>query len=57
MGYNDADIIARSMLADNFKGIKPFEFIEEFKNLNVNYANIIFKEIFKEENMIISIVK
>ena len=57
MGYNDADIIARSMLADYFKGIKPFEFIEEFKNLNVNYANIIFKEIFKEENMIISIVK
>ena len=57
MEYNDVDIIARSLLADYFKGIKPFEFIEEFKSLNLDYANNIMKEIFKEENMIISIVK
>ena len=54
---NDVDLIARNVLADYFKGIKPFEFIEEFKSLNINYANEIFKEVFKTENMVISIVK
>ena len=57
MQFNDVDVIARNVLADYFKGIKPFEFIEEFKSLNINYANEIFKEVFKTENMVISIVK
>ena len=57
MQYNDVDIIARNVLADYFKGIQPFEFIEEFKTLNLEYANKIFKEVIKKENMVISIVK
>ena len=57
MQYNDVDIIARNVLADYFKGIQPFEFIEEFKTLNLKYANKIFKEVIKKENMVISIVK
>lgn len=57
MQYNDIDVISRNLLADHFKGIKPFEFIEEFKSLNINYANEILRKMFKEENMVISIVK
>ena len=30
---------------------------EEFKSLNINYANEILRKMFKEENMVISIVK
>lgn len=57
MQYNDIDVISRNLLADHFKGIKPFEYIEEFKSLNINYANEILRKMFKEENMVISIVK
>ena len=57
MQYNDVDIVARNVLADYFKGIQPFEFIEEFKTLNLEYANKTFNEVIKTENMVISIVK
>ena len=43
-------------LADSFKGINSFDYLEEYQNIDKNYAQEILKEVFKEENQIISIV-
>lgn len=55
--YNDVSNIARMFLADYFKGINSFDYLEEYNLVTIEYANQILKEVFKEENMVISIVK
>ena len=55
--YNDIQDISRMFLADYFKGINSFDYLEEIEYINLNYTNQILKEIFKEENMILSIVR
>ena len=55
--FNDVQDIARMFLADNFKGINSFDYIEEIEGITVNYLEQILKDVFKEEKMIISIVK
>ena len=57
MEYNDVDSIAGIFLSDYFKGIKPFEYIEEFASLTIEYVNQIFKEVFNTNKMVISVVK
>ena len=44
-------------LADYFKGINSFDYLEEIKGINVEYLEQILKNVFKEDKMIISIVK
>lgn len=55
--YNDVQDIARMFLADYFKGINSFDYIEEIEGINVEYLNQVLKDVFKEEKMVLSIVK
>ncbi len=55
--YNDVQDIARMFLADYFKGINSFDYIEEIEGVKLEYINQILKDVFKEEKMVISIVK
>ena len=55
--YNDVTDIARMFLADYFKGINSFDYIEEINSINVEYLNQVLKDVFKESKMVLSIVK
>ena len=55
--YNDIQDISRMFLADYFKGINSFEYIEEIEGINLKYLNQILTDVFREENMILSIVR
>ena len=55
--YNDVQDIARIFLSDYFKGINPFEYLEEIEGINLKYLNQILTDVFKEEKMILSVVK
>lgn len=55
--YNDVRDIARMFLADYFKGINSFDYIEEINSINVEYLNQVLKDVFKENKMVLSIVK
>ena len=55
--YNEVGSIARMFLADYFKGINSFEYIEEIEQLTKEYVEQILKEVFVEEKQIISIVE
>ncbi len=55
--YNDVVDIARMFLADYFKGMNSFDYLEEIKGITVEYLEQILKDVFQEEKMVISIVK
>lgn len=48
--YNDVTDIARIFLADYFKGINSFDYIEEINSINVEYLNQVLKDVFKDKN-------
>ena len=55
--YNDVQDIARMFLADYIRGINSFDYLEEIEQINVEYLEQILKDVFKEEKMVLSIVK
>ncbi len=55
--YNDVTDIARMFLADYFKGINSFDYLEEIEGVTVEYLEQILKDVFKEEKMILSTIK
>ena len=55
--YNDVTDIARMFLADYFKGINSFEYIEQIGSINIQYAEQVLKEIFNENKMVLSVVR
>ncbi len=55
--YNDVTTISRMFLSDYFKGINSFDYLEEINAINVEYLNQVLKDVFKKENMILSVVK
>ena len=55
--YNDVADIARMFLADYFKGINSFDYLEEIEGITVEYLEQVLKDVFKEEKMILSVVK
>ena len=55
--YNSVSAIARMFVSDYFKGINSFNYLEYFDQVSKEYAEEILKEIFKQENTVISIVK
>lgn len=55
--YNDVSDIARMFISDYFKGINSFDYLEEIQGINVEYLNELLKDVFKEEKMVISIVR
>ena len=54
--YNEVGDIARMFLADYFKGINSFEYLENYNQITKEYLEQILKEIFVEEKQVISIV-
>ena len=55
--YNSVADIARMFLADSFKGINSFDYIEEYDMVTKEYTQNILKEVFKEENRIMSVIE
>ena len=55
--YDDVADVARMFLADYFKGINSFDYIEEIDLVNEEYAKNILDNVFKEDKMVLSIVK
>ena len=55
--FNSVSSIARMFVADYFKGINSFDYIEEYKLITEEYTKQILDEVFIEENIVISIVK
>ena len=55
--YNSVGNIARMFLADTFKGINSFDYIENYDNITKEYTKNILDRVFKEENMAMSVVK
>ena len=55
--YNSVADTARMFLADTMKQINTFDYIEEFDTVTKEYAENILKDIFKEENEVMSIVE
>lgn len=54
--YNEVSNISRMFLADYFKGINSFDYLENCNQITIEYANQILKDLFKEEKQVISIV-
>lgn len=55
--YNDVETTARMFLADYMKGINSFDYLEEIEGITVEYLEQILEDVFKEEKMVLSIVK
>lgn len=55
--YNDVIDISRMFLADYFKGVNSFDYLEDINTINVEYLNQVLKDVFNEKNMILSVVR
>ena len=55
--YNDVADISRMFLSDYFKGICSFDYLEEIEGINAEYVKQVLENVFKEDKMVISIVK
>ena len=55
--YNDVVDISRMFLADYFKGINSFDYLEEIEGINVEYLEQVLNDVFREDRMVLSIVK
>ena len=55
--FNSVSSIARMFVADYFKGLNSFDYIEEYKLITEEYTKQILEEVFVEDNTVISIVK
>ena len=55
--YNSVAEISRMFLADYFKGINSFDYLENYNLITLDYTKQILNEIFTEENMVVSIVE
>ena len=55
--YNSIEDIAKMFVADYFKGINSFDYIENYTQVTKEYAEKILNEVFDEERMVLSIVK
>lgn len=54
--YNDVADISRMFLADYFKGINSFDYLEEIDLVNLDYLTQVAKELFDEKKMVLSVV-
>ena len=55
--YNDVTDISRMFLADFFKGINSFDYLDEIDSVSKEYAEQVLKEVFREDKMVLSIVE
>lgn len=55
--YNSVAETARMFLADNMKQINSFDYIEDFESVTKQYAEEVLRNIFKEENEVLSVIE
>ena len=55
--YNDTADIARMFLADYFKEINSFDYLEEISTINEQYVEQIVNQVFDDKKMVISVIK
>ena len=55
--FNNVSDIARMFVTDYFKGVNSFDYLENYKQVTLEYTLEILKEVFVEEKTVISIVK
>ena len=55
--YDGPQDIARMFLADYFKGINSFDYLEEIDSVNLDYAKQVLDEVFNEDRMVLPVVK
>ena len=55
--YNDVTDISRMFLADFFKGINSFDYLDEIDSVSKEYAEQVLKQVFREDRMVLSIVE
>lgn len=55
--YNDVAEIARMFLADYFKGINSFDYLEEYEAVSKEYAEQILKDVFSDKREVLSVVE
>jgi predicted Zn-dependent peptidase len=54
--YSEVSNVASATIADYFKGISSFEYINEFKVIEKSYVEKVLNELFVEENKVISVI-
>ena len=55
--YDDVENISNMFLANYFLEINSFDYLNQIDNMNVEYLTQVLNDVFKEEKMVISIVK
>lgn len=55
--YDDVAEVTRMFVSDYFKGINSFDYIELYEQVTPEYSQKILTDIFKEDKMVISIIK
>ena len=55
--FNNVQDIARMFTADYFKGINSFDYLENYTNITTEYTKQVLEEVFREENIVISIME
>ena len=55
--YNNVDDIARMFLADDFKAVNSFDYIEQYNTVTLDYTKEILNSLFDEKNMVLSVIK
>ena len=55
--YNSVSDIARMFLADKMKKINSFDYIEEYNTVTKEYTEEVLKNVFKEDKMVLSVIK
>lgn len=55
--FNNVSDIARMFISDYFKGVNSFDYLEQYKQITVEYAYNILKEVFLKDKTVISIIK
>ena len=54
--FNDVEVIAGSFIRNVLKGINTFDYMTVYNEMNLEYVNKVFKEVFSLDNMAMSIV-
>ena len=55
--YNDVESMANTFLANYFMGINSFDYLDQIDTIDVEYLTQVLNDVFKEEKMVISIIK
>ena len=54
--YNSVGDIARMFLSDSMKKINSFDYIEKYNEVTKEYAENVLKNVFKKENLVLSVI-